>query len=195
MQKKIVPQCKNIPPYVYWEDVFTEEDIFELQKLASRAENFANVGGPDGQPVFDKQIRSAKVFWLHNSSEMDKFYERLGYVIENLNREFFGFDLEGFGEPIQLTNYNSSYAGKYDWHCDFNSTISRKLSLVLQLSKPSEYEGGVLEIIGHDGTILQIDKKQNYLVAFPSWALHRVTPVTAGHRQSLVSWVSGQPFR
>jgi PKHD-type hydroxylase len=33
------------------------------------------------------------------------------------------------------------------------------------------------------------------LVAFPSYLLHRVTPITSGTRKSLVAWVSGPVFR
>ena len=32
------------------------------------------------------------------------------------------------------------------------------------------------------------------VVVFPSYLLHRITPVTSGTRQSLVVWVSGVPF-
>jgi PKHD-type hydroxylase len=33
------------------------------------------------------------------------------------------------------------------------------------------------------------------ITLFPSWSLHRVTPVTKGTRYSLVAWVSGPRFR
>jgi PKHD-type hydroxylase len=33
------------------------------------------------------------------------------------------------------------------------------------------------------------------MTLFPSFVLHRVTPVTKGTRYSLVAWVSGPPFK
>ena len=33
------------------------------------------------------------------------------------------------------------------------------------------------------------------VVAFPSYVLHRITPVTLGVRRSLVAWISGPRFR
>ena len=33
------------------------------------------------------------------------------------------------------------------------------------------------------------------LVAFPSYVLHQVTPVTSGIRKSLVAWGAGPKFR
>ena len=33
------------------------------------------------------------------------------------------------------------------------------------------------------------------LIAFPSYGVHRVAPVTTGTRKSLVIWVTGPQFR
>ena len=38
-------------------------------------------------------------------------------------------------------------------------------------------------------------KERGTVIAFPSYQLHRVTPVTAGIRKSLVAWVLGPDFR
>ena len=38
-------------------------------------------------------------------------------------------------------------------------------------------------------------KARGTLVAFPSYVMHRVTPVTSGTRKSLVAWVAGPKFR
>ncbi len=40
-----------------------------------------------------------------------------------------------------------------------------------------------------------MDKKQGTLIVFPSYTLHEVTPVTKGERNSLVTWVTGKPFK
>ena len=73
------------------------------------------------------------------------------------------------------------------------SISPRKLTLVLQLSDPSEYEGGELQSL----TSLQpgtVNKKKGIIAAFPSWTLHQVTPVTKGVRKTLVIWVAGPQF-
>jgi PKHD-type hydroxylase len=33
------------------------------------------------------------------------------------------------------------------------------------------------------------------VIAFPSYVLHRVTPIIAGTRKSLVVWITGPKFR
>jgi PKHD-type hydroxylase len=65
----------------------------------------------------------------------------------------------------------------------------------MQLSDPVDYEGGVLELRPHGKDIIKMRKQRGLIVAFPSWTLHQVTPVTQGNRQSLVAWISGPPFK
>jgi PKHD-type hydroxylase len=62
------------------------------------------------------------------------------------------------------------------------------------LTDPNEYEGGDFEILDEvPGEKLK--RTRGTLLAFPSYTLHAVTPVTKGTRNSLVSWISGKPFR
>jgi PKHD-type hydroxylase len=64
----------------------------------------------------------------------------------------------------------------------------------MQLSDPSEYEGGDLLLHTGDEPIV-INKQKGMLVMFPSYTLHEVTPVTKGERYSLVAWVHGPKLR
>jgi PKHD-type hydroxylase len=62
------------------------------------------------------------------------------------------------------------------------------------LSDPSEYDGGDLEIwTGTEPKVL--DKTKGIVHAFPSFVMHRVTPVTRGVRRTLVIWIAGPKFR
>ena len=83
----------------------------------------------------------------------------------------------------------------YGWHVDGGGGgPSRKLSLVLQLTDPSQYEGGNLEIMTSSNPE-QVRKQRGIIAAFPSYVMHQVTPVTKGSRQSLVAWISGPRFK
>jgi PKHD-type hydroxylase len=64
----------------------------------------------------------------------------------------------------------------------------------VQLSAPEDYDGGQLELRDGD-EIVSGPRDAGTIVAFPSWVIHRVTPVTRGLRRSLVVWVGGPPFR
>jgi PKHD-type hydroxylase len=115
-----------------------------------------------------------------------------------LNGQFFQFDLYGFNEDMQYTVYDGEQQGHYTWHLDDSGKNTqrgpRKLSLVIQLSDPSDYEGGELQLqTGPDPTI--VDKAKGLVAAFPSYTLHRATPVTKGIRKTLVVWITGPAFR
>ena len=54
----------------------------------------------------------------------------------------FHFDIEGADDELKLIKYHQG--GFYGWHTDFNagSCSNRKLVAIVQLTDPSEYEGG-----------------------------------------------------
>jgi PKHD-type hydroxylase len=182
-------------PFVTWENSFTEQDCDRLVNYAENLAMFpATVGGHEGDAP--PEIRKSKVSWLAYNDQCGWVYDKLAYAMRMLNAQFYRFDLTGFQEDFQYTVYYGNEQGHYDWHQDINPNSDmppRKFSLVLQLSKPSEYEGGDLEIFGHGSTAAE--KKQGLIVGFPSYMPHRVTPVTAGVRRSLVAWVCGPQFR
>ena len=193
MQHMLTPYAEIIEPWVWWEGAFTEQELSWLQQQASSANNRAQVGG-NAQGEDLARIRRSKISWLNNTNDTRWVFEKLAHVASALNSQFYRFDLTGFGEALQLTHYDQSEHGMYGWHQDYNAKISRKLSLVLQLTDPSQYEGGNLQI-KTGGDVQTVRKQRGLIVAFPSYVLHQVTPVTQGNRQSLVAWVSGPAFK
>jgi len=193
MQFILTPYSKPIDPFVWWEGAFTEQELNWLQQKAKTAEQNASVGGNMGSTV-DLNIRRSQVSWLDNNPTTNWLFEKLGQAVSQLNSDYFRFDLTGFGENLQLTNYDQSENGMYGWHQDYGSKISRKLSLSVQLTDPSEYEGGNLQIMT-TGAPVNVRKQRGLIVAFPSYVLHQVTPVTQGSRQSFVAWISGPAFK
>jgi len=194
MEHLVTPYTKRIEPFAWWDGAFTEEQLNWLQDQTKKASQKASVGGQKpGETI--SEIRRSKLNWLSNNNENSWVFENLAHVVSSLNASFFRFDLTGFGEKLQLTNYNESDQGMYTWHQDFGSEgPSRKLSLVLQLSEPDDYEGGELQLLTSK-TPTCIKKKRGLITVFPSWTLHQVTPVIKGTRQTLVTWVSGNPFK
>jgi PKHD-type hydroxylase len=72
----------------------------------------------------------------------------------------------------------------------------RKLSLSLLLNEPGvDYNGGDFQFnLGNEDGASSAECRKGRIIAFPSWAIHRVTPVTQGIRRSLVVWVTGPKF-
>ena len=196
MQYMLTPYGEEQEQFAWWENAFTEQELNWLQQQARICRQKATVGHGNGVP--DPSIRRSDLNWLANTSESEWVFEKLGHIVSSLNSQFFRFNLTGFGENIQLTNYDSSEHGMYGWHVDMTSNAQspcRKLSLVLQLSDPVEYEGGVLELQPHNKDVIKMRKQRGLVVVFPSWTLHQVTPVTQGSRQSLVAWITGPAFK
>lgn len=196
MQHLLTPYAAPIQPFAWWEKAFTNEQLDWLQQQAKQATQQAMVGNGDSGGV-NAEIRRSQISWMHKSPDNSWVYEILSHVASSLNAQYFGFDLTGFGEALQLTHYDGSNSGMYGWHQDYGSGqtgISRKLSLVVQLTDPSEYEGGNLQIMS-SANPTTIRKERGFITAFPAYMLHQVTPVTQGTRQSLVTWVSGPAFR
>ena len=189
MEYIITPYSEPVPPVVYYDDAFTDQELNWLQERASNATVKAAVNG--GHYVNN---RRSQVYWLSNTSESMWVFERLAHVISILNAKFFNYNLTGFGEKLQLTNYEHSENGMYAWHQDYGGQISRKLSLVLQLTDPSRYEGGNLQTMTSQD-VNTVRKQRGLITVFPSFTLHQVTPVTQGSRQSMVAWVSGPAFK
>lgn len=180
----------KVNDYAYWDNFLTKEECKQIVLLGkSKVLKKANTANNN-----KNKTRDSNVSWLAPSDNLHWLYRRLTDTITSLNNRFFGFDLHGFAEGLQFTNYKAP-DGKYDTHIDraFNWQV-RKLSITIQLSNPNDYEGGNLELINGDKPII-CEKQQGKLYAFPSFMLHRVTPVTKGERNSLVAWITGSSFK
>ena len=137
-------------------------------------------------------VRSATITWLDQSWIADL----LSPYVERANREDFQLDLDG-GIETQLITYAGDRRDHYDWHHDVDwgadSARDRKLSVTVQLSAADDYTGGELEFA--DFSTNADFRSRGTVVVFPSVLRHRVRPVTAGTRHTLVSWFSGPRWR
>lgn len=185
-------ESEKLNAWAYWEQAFTPE---ECQKIIDYAEQFEKEDARVGNKVqLNSEIRESKLVWITPDPEINWVYQKLTNIIIKLNEDYFRFDLFGFIEGFQFTEYNAP-SGHYGKHVDIvhNGQV-RKLSFVLQLSDPKDYKGGELQLHSHDNPDV-MKKEQGTLVAFPSYTLHEVTSVTEGRRYSLVGWITGRPFK
>ena len=152
--------------------------------------------GTDNQKslVYDDSIRESKVHWLFPNQDTEWIFRRIVDVVTSINDRYYRFHLAALSEGIQFSLYQSP-SGHYDYHQDTVYTgLVRKLSVSIQLSDPDTYEGGDLEIkCAPDPDTCP--RTQGSATVFPSYTLHRVTPVTSGERCSLVCWITGDSFK
>jgi PKHD-type hydroxylase len=113
------------------------------------------------------------------------------------NNNLWKFNLISAPELIQYTEYYDVADGHYDWHQDIGSGTAshRKISITVQLSDPSEYEGGDLQLWSGGNSISTAAKGAGVVFIFPSYMMHRVSKITKGTRRSFVLWVGGDHYR
>ena len=94
-------------------------------------------------------------------------------------------------ELAQISKY--SVGEFYGEHRDFGTnddSITRKLSLTVQLSDEDSYEGG--DLIFYNGSIKdKAPRGRGSVIVFDSRVFHEITPIIRGVRYSLVKWYHG----
>jgi PKHD-type hydroxylase len=183
------------------DNVFTPEEcqIIIDQGIKSELEQ-AKIGG-GGTDVSkggltNVEIRKNKLSYFNSSDpEYSWIFQRITDAIVNLNSQVFHYNLE-YIELLQFTAYDQ-LDDHYDAHMDVIMPIcvhNRKLSFSLQLSDSDDYEGCDLEIY-QNGSYQPTVRKKGSIIFFPSFILHKVSPLTQGVRYSLVGWACGPEFR
>ena len=179
--------------YYYYTNAFSPEEcdliISQLELLPKQK---GVTGG--GENSKDSEYRVSEISWVPSEDQYIWIYDRISQLALNANKEMWNYELWGYNDDIQYTNYYDN-GGHYDWHADLGPHMSnRKVSCVLQLTDPDELEGGDLQLNNGAGVITP-PKGRGILTIFSSFVLHRVTPLTKGNRKTLVSWISGPNFK
>lgn len=181
-------------PLTIWKDAFTPREIDAIIAYGDKLQPMKAVLA--GRSDNTDHLRITRVAWMVRKPEIQWLHARLEEMVLQINARFYRYDLFGLNEPFQYTVYEGAEGGYYGWHVDVGEKNyePRKISISLQLSDPSGYEGGDLVLQAGAGEF-SAEKARGTLIAFPSFVPHRVTPVTSGTRKSLVVWVAGPEFR
>ncbi len=193
-----------IPPRICDEIVKTGESFAKNKGLTGGHEQN---NPPSEEELEDiEKKRKSDVVWLSGYWLYRELHPFIALANKRANWNFHW----DWTECCQYTEYKEGQF--YDWHCDSNpipynkpdnlntNGKIRKLSLILSLTEPEEYEGGDVEFGFHDNdgnkqpSICEEVRPRGSLIIFPSFVWHRVKPVTKGVRHSLVCWSLGQPY-
>lgn len=181
---------ESYQPFIVFDNLFSFEECNEIKELGY------NLQVNDSMIASHKtndSIRKSSNSWIPHSKEIDWLFRKVSKNILECNLKWYGFDIVGFEEMFQFTEYKEG--DFYTWHSDLGNDYmsKRKLSVVIQLTNPDEYEGGDLQFFSARNQ--KLPKKLGDMIVFPSFEQHRVTPIKSGVRNSLVLWVSGPFFR
>lgn len=187
------PQLTQYMDACWVENFFSPEEVSKiLSTFNDREKSAAEVTHErSNQP----ELRKSTVTFIQPDDEgHTSLIHKIAQLAIQINQQRYGFDLSGIYEPLQIAQYGVE--DFFDWHTDFSNghASNRKLSLSVQLSDASEYEGGHLQFQINQNQI-NAPKSKGTVVIFPSFIQHRVTPITSGIRKSLVAWITGPHFR
>ena len=145
------------------------------------------------RPAEGKKAVTSIIELEHFGNKLDKMFR----MITDVNHNYYGFNL--FQERPLGINFNnySEDKNEYPYHRDCNSPgtcCDSKLTVILNISKDF-YEGGDFSLFfGYDKTMPELHE-QGTLLIFPSYIYHKVSPVTAGTRTTISTWIQGPNFQ
>jgi len=183
--------------FVIWANAFSPAELDLIEAYGDRlTADQATVGSDAAEGMRVRgDIRVTQTAWMDAAAESKWIYDRIQGVARALNDRVYQFDISGFSEHLQYSVYHGTEGGHYDWHVDHGPLRTRrKLSISVQLSSGEDYDGGDLELL-YGNSPTQLDRTRGAFIIFPSFMLHRVTPVTRGTRWSLVAWIHGKRWR
>ena len=166
----------------------------------------------------EKWKRNSKNAWVPTTHWLGGF---MWHYVQRANRENFLYDLHHIdSETMQYTRYGEGefygWHSDSDLHCQYkpvseglqcnseemigdflreNTEYVRKLSFVLQLSDPGDYEGGNLQLLNEEGKSYIAPRQRGTVILFDSRTKHRVQKVRSGVRKSIVGWVVGPRWK
>lgn len=173
--------------FIQYESFLTDDEIEQIKTIGNGL-----VFRP--QTLYGPHSKADVDAWKTNfplSEETRWVYERMAEMCQRLNANSYRYDITGFGEDFYFLRYVGPDE-HFGWHVDMTgrTPTPRKLTAVLQLSDPSEYEGGEFDV-QTPNSFVRAEKKKGIITLFPAWKIHRVTQVTSGTRLALAMFLTG----
>jgi PKHD-type hydroxylase len=161
-------------------------DEAECVRIRQIGESIADRPGTMSLPI--ENYRRCDVAIIREDNECRWLFERLADAAAIAN-QVFQLDIERYPVPLNYTKYEKG--GLIEWHTDYDYHLPdpRKVSLTVQLTRKTEYEGGGLEFFPWGE--VEMSRGLGTVIAFPSILTHCVRPLAAGSRRSLVAWFRG----
>jgi predicted 2-oxoglutarate/Fe(II)-dependent dioxygenase YbiX len=202
MQKPGLPSCRLLhqgEPSTGWhlDWLRTAESLSEADcdEIIAACRDFSLVPPNTVDEAHHPGRRQADVRKIGINTRTQWLFDLLGGVAAEASRTASGLELSEINRAPQYLEYRPGW-GHFDWHNDYSHHVSpapRKLTIIIQLSAPTDYEGGRLQMFGT--TVEDLPAERGSVLAFPSFLYHRVTPVTGGVRRALVAWIAGPRLR
>ena len=192
--------------FIHLKDMVREQVLQSIEKSLedkemedALVESWAATPDLPSEEPSKRSIRTTKTYSLTDEEDKELLmpvYDNITRTIRDINTDVWNYSIDSW-ESLQYCEYLAEDSGHFDWHIDPPARsaqhIQRKLSFSIGLSDHDDYEGGELQFrYGMEDSYVKIGRGE--IVIFPSFILHRVTPVTEGKRRVVVGWGLGPNF-
>lgn len=182
----------RVERYVFVEGVFSREECQEIVRIGNTKVLEPALTTELGAENKASDYRQSSITFF-DTIDCPWMVNRLVELTNDVNEGYFKFDVWGYAERFQFAEYTTGQY--YKTHIDkmYGGAI-RKLSMVLQLTDPTEYDGGDVQLLETEDPVT-LNRSQGTVLFFPAYTPHRVTNITRGKRNSVVGWTTGKPFK
>lgn len=200
-------------PFYVIEDFLSGDMLNEIVDFTDKKNNSLRKGSVIGynyEASVENNLRDSNIYFLEDD-EFEKYNNYIANKVEEINKNVYALDLSCFMTP-QYTVYDKGQ--HFNWHPDGPFGVMdrrglncipdhlqwRKLSLSIALNDESEYSGGDFQIMNAHtnpacNAVNTIRMAKGTAILFPAFSAHRVSPVTAGVRKSLIYWFCGPRWK
>jgi PKHD-type hydroxylase len=183
--------------WCYFKSHFSKDVCNEILRLSKEIPQQQGTVGSSSGVISINEHRKSKVKFIQSTNlDYDAVFSEIWKLAIKANDEWFRFNISKL-DYMQLAEYNFMESSEYKSHQDVfwlnnDSIYHRKLTCVVQLTNPTEYEGGDLELynVSEHPNRNEI-RQQGTVIFFPSFVYHAALPITSGIRNSLACWFEG----
>ena len=186
------------PGYWVFEKILPEKVCDAITEIGeSVLPQIGQIGDPDNSDT-NTEFRNSSISWIDPTSWVAGLCAHF-FNAANVNSKW-NIALD-YTESPQFTEYQQGQF--YAFHTDSQVArkkdgLQRKLSLSIQLTEKTEYEGGVLRFKNFGEEEIYTEpafEHKGSVIVFPSHVQHEVTKITKGTRKALVTWCHGPEWR
>lgn len=169
----------NTVPYAVWAEGAL--DVNDCKRIMAWAPQFE----PYSHPGCDAITR--EIGPLDYNEPLARLH---GTMTREVNDKYFDYDLR----DSMVWHQSYGPGNSYQEHADMSPGRGRKLTAIVMLSDPDEYEGGDLTI-NFPPVLHTLPRTRGTVIWIQPWLLHKVWPVRNGHRETINMGFFGPPFK
>lgn len=180
----------NVMRSLFFRDLFTPADCGRVLESSVDPVTSQQFFAMQQQlmPGFAQYMHAPPGRLLSMNAENNWLIEHLQTIFSAVNYRHFKFKAT---RQLGAQLFSLENGQHLDWHFELGAGLfsTRKLVMVSFLTPVSEYDGGEFELMATPYAPIQRD--QGVVTIFPAFSAMRLTPVTRGRLDLLLSWFHG----